>query len=283
MRKIKISVAMTTYNGEKYIIKQIESILSQSKKVDEIIIVDDKSNDKTVEIIKKLNCPLIHIYQNQKNLGYIDNFYKAIALTKGDYVFLSDQDDIWEKDKVEKSLSVLQDSDTNMAVCTGFSLIDQLGNPIIDINNYQINRFILKKHKYIEDITLKRLAFGNIVQGCTCCLKRDVIDVYLEIHNKEVIHDYQLMLIAASMGNVKYLNEPLIKYRLHGNNAIGFSKKRHRLEVPMKKLSKEPFMARFIKQMSEKIYVPNKNYYLFIYYLRIPYLISIIKNAIFGG
>ena len=283
MKEIKISVAMTTYNGEKYIIQQIESILSQSRKVDEIVIVDDKSNDKTVEIIRELNCPLINIYQNQKNMGYVDNFYKAIGLTQGDYVFLSDQDDIWETDKVEKSLSVLQGSDANMAVCTGFSLIDQLGNPIMDINNYQINRFVLKKHKCIEDITLNRLVFGNVVQGCTCCLKRDVIDVYLKIHNREVIHDYQLMLIAASMGNVKYINEPLIKYRLHEKNAIGFSKKKHRIEIPMKKVSKEPFMAKFIKQMSEKIFVPNKNYYLFLYYFRIPYLISLIRNVIFGG
>lgn len=278
-----ISVAMATYNGEKYIIQQIESILSQSKAVDEIIIVDDNSDDNTVELIENLNCPLIQVYQNKTNLGYIENFYKAIALTKGKYVFLSDQDDIWEKDKVEKSLFVLQKSSINMAVCTGFSLIDQFGNSIVNVDNYQINNFVFKKHKPIEDITLKRLAFGNIVQGCTYCIKRDVIDIYLKIHNKEVIHDYQLMLLASSMGKVKYLNEPLIRYRLHGNNAIGFSKKKHRIEIPTKKASKEPFMARFFKQMNEEISVPKIKYYLFLYYFRVPYLIAIIKHAIFGG
>lgn len=282
-KKRIVSVAMATYNGEKYIIQQIKSILRQSKTIDEIIIVDDNSDDKTVELIKSLNCPLIQVYQNKVNLGYIENFYKAISLTKGDYVFLSDQDDVWEKDKVEKSLFVLQKSNINMAVCTGFSLIDQCGNPIMNINDYQINNFVFKKHKHIEDITLRRLAFGNIVQGCTYCIKRDVVDVYLKIHNKEVVHDYQLMLLASSMGKVKYLNEPLIKYRLHGNNAIGFSKKKHRIEIPRKKASKEPFMARFFKQMNKEIFVPNIRYYLFLYYIRAPYLLAIIKHAIFGG
>lgn len=283
MCEISISVAMATYNGEKYIKQQIESILSQSKKVDEIIIVDDNSTDSTVNIIKDLNCSKIHIYQNEKNVGYIENFYKALSLTKGNYVYLADQDDIWEIDKVEKTLSVLLNSEENMAVCTGFSLIDQTGSPISNVKDYQVNNFVLQNHKGIENISLNKLAFGNVVQGCTYCLKRSVIDVYLKIHNEEVIHDHQLMLIAAAMGRVQYLNEPLIRYRLHGNNAIGFEKKKRRIEVPASKPSREPFMARFFRQMNNEITVPNKNYYLMLYYCRIPYLISIIRNAISGG
>lgn len=283
MRDIKISVAMATYNGEKYIQQQIESILNQSVAVDEIIVVDDNSNDKTIEIIERLNCQLVHIYKNEDNLGYIENFYKAIALTNGKYVFLADQDDIWETEKVEKTLAELQSSDKNMAVCTGFSLIDQNGNPIRNIKNYQVNNFVLQKHKNVERLTLNRLAFGNVVQGCTYCVKRETIDVYLKIHNVEVIHDYQLMLIAAAMGKVKYLNKPLIRYRLHGNNAVGFEKKKHRLEIPNKKPSKEPYMVRFFRQMNEVIVVPHKKYYMMLYYLRVPYLISIIKNVVSGG
>lgn len=276
-------MAMATYNGENYIRQQIESILNQSKKVDEIIIVDDNSTDSTVDILKDLNCSKIRVYQNEKNLGYVENFYKAISLTKGKCVFLADQDDIWEIDKVEKTLSVLLASEKNMAVCTGFSLIDQMGSPITNVKDYQVNNFVLQKHKETENITLNRLVFGNVVQGCTYCLKRNVIDVYLKVHNEEVIHDYQLMLIAAAMGRVIYLNEPLIRYRLHGNNAVGFEKKKRRIEVPARKPSKEPFMARFFRQMNNEIPVPNKNYYLTLYYCRIPYLISIIKNIISGG
>lgn len=283
MNDIKISVAMATYNGEKYIQRQLESILNQSISVDEIIVVDDNSNDKTIEIIENMNCQRIRIYKNEKNIGYIENFYKAISLTTGEYVFLADQDDIWEKEKVELTLAELRYSDKNMAVCTGFSLINYNGNPIKDFKNYQVNGFVLQKHKDVEYLKLNRLAFGNVVQGCTYCVRRKVIDVYLKIHNTEVIHDYQLMLIAAAMGKVKYLNRPLIRYRLHENNAVGFEKKKRRLEIPNKMPSREPYMARFFRQMNEVIVVPNKNYYIILYYLRIPYLISIIKNIVSGG
>lgn len=283
MSSINISVAMATYNGEKYIRQQLRSILNQSMMVDEIIVVDDNSDDRTIEIIDEFNCPQIRIYKNSKNLGYVENFYRAMSLTHGKYVFLADQDDIWEKEKVELTLAELQKSNKNMAVCTGFSLIDQNENPITDIEHYQVNDFVLQKHKDIENLTLKRLVFGNVVQGCTYCVRRDVVNVYLKVHNKEVIHDYQLMLISAAMGKVKYLNKPLIRYRLHGNNAVGFEKKRHRLEMPRKKPSKEPYMVRFFRQLSEEITVPRKNYYMLLYYLRIPYLVSIIKNVVSGG
>ena len=283
MIDIKISVAMATYNGEKYIYQQLKSILDQSVVADEIVIVDDNSSDKTIMIIESLNCPLIRIYKNDHNLGYIENFYKAISLTHGQYVFLADQDDIWEKEKVSMTLAELKKADTNMAVCTSFSLIDQKGNPIENIKQYQVNRFVLQKHRDIENLTLNRLAFGNVVQGCTYCVKRDVIEVYLKMHNTEVIHDYQLMLIAAVMGKVKYLNKPLIRYRLHGKNAVGFKKKKQRLEIPNKKPSKEPYMARFFRNMDKIIPVPNKIYYKILYYLRIPYLASIVERAVHGG
>ena len=84
-----ISVAMTTFNGEKYIEKQIESILNQSLSVDEIIICDDGSTDNTIELMKKYN---VQIIQNKKNLGYKLNFKKAMEKCKGDYIFLCDQD-----------------------------------------------------------------------------------------------------------------------------------------------------------------------------------------------
>ena len=93
-----ISVAMTTYNGEKYIRKQIESILNQSMKVDEIIVCDDGSTDKTVEILKEYP---VTVYQNENNLGYRLNFKKAMSLCTHEYTFLCDQDDIWEKKKIK--------------------------------------------------------------------------------------------------------------------------------------------------------------------------------------
>ncbi|WP_305209499.1 glycosyltransferase, partial [Dubosiella newyorkensis] len=100
-----ISVAMATYNGENYISEQIDSIINQTRKVDEIVIVDDHSTDQTVPILLHLQKDHpewnIKIHVSTKNVGYKTNFKNAIELTSGDLVFLCDQDDIWHKDKVE--------------------------------------------------------------------------------------------------------------------------------------------------------------------------------------
>lgn len=99
---MKTSVALCTYNGEKYIKEQLDSILNQTKKVDEIIVCDDCSSDKTVEILNhysSTNPGLFKIYINEQNLRSVKNFEKAITLCTGDIIFLSDQDDFWVNEK----------------------------------------------------------------------------------------------------------------------------------------------------------------------------------------
>ena len=99
-----ISVAMCTYNGEKYIQEQLESIIYQSVPPDEIVICDDCSNDATLEIVKDiLNSydGIVQLVSNKHNLGYRKNFEKAISLCHGDIIFLSDQDDVWSSNKIE--------------------------------------------------------------------------------------------------------------------------------------------------------------------------------------
>jgi glycosyltransferase involved in cell wall biosynthesis len=102
---MKTSVAICTFNGEKYIKAQLESILNQTLAIDEIIICDDGSNDKTIAIIELIqieNPNKISLYKNKVNLGSTKNFEKAISICTGYYIFLSDQDDIWKENKVEK-------------------------------------------------------------------------------------------------------------------------------------------------------------------------------------
>ena len=103
MEKIEISVCMATYNGEKFIEKQLKSILEQSKLVDEIVISDDNSSDKTIEIIEKIKKETktpIKILINKRR-GVISNFENALNNCRGKYIFLADQDDVWLKNKVE--------------------------------------------------------------------------------------------------------------------------------------------------------------------------------------
>jgi len=102
---MKTSVAMCTHNGEKYIKTQLESILTQTIAIDEIVICDDRSNDNTIAIIEQIqleNPNKISLYKNHENIGSTKNFEKAISICTGDYIFLSDQDDIWKVNKFEK-------------------------------------------------------------------------------------------------------------------------------------------------------------------------------------
>ena len=106
-----VSVCIATYNGEKYLRQQIESILPQLSKEDEIVISDDCSTDRTVEILKVFKDERIKIFVNESNLGVVENFENAIKQSIGEYVFLSDQDDVWKPNKVETIKQLLQTYD----------------------------------------------------------------------------------------------------------------------------------------------------------------------------
>jgi glycosyltransferase involved in cell wall biosynthesis len=108
---MKISVCMATYNGEKYIKEQLDSILNQISQNDEIIISDDNSTDNTIEILKSYNDKRIKIYLNNKDKGYTKNFENALEKVSGDVIFLCDQDDIWVNNKIEKTLVYFKDYD----------------------------------------------------------------------------------------------------------------------------------------------------------------------------
>ena len=143
-----ISIAMTTYNGELYIERQLYSILNQTLSADEIVICDDRSKDKTVEIVKafieRTRDRRILLIENQQNLGYTRNFYKAISMTTGDYIFLADQDDERHPDKLERSLQIMKETGS-CAVCTNCGYINQDSLPISDTGDYDRHPFIYRK------------------------------------------------------------------------------------------------------------------------------------------
>lgn len=273
-----ISVAMTTYNGEKYISKQLESILAQTVPVDEIIIFDDGSTDNTAQIISQLNNPKIKFFVNDHNVGYIKNFYKAISRCSGDFIFLSDQDDIWVSNKVERMVRIMEDTGTD-ALCTNFSLINADGQEI-DRESFPQNRFfrdIKGNVNLLISIEFEYIVYGNIIQGATFCINKTVQKYYKELNNELVYHDHQLLLIASKIGKVIFLNEPLIQYRIHSNNTIGLKKKKSKLLKELKIPKIEPSMVTFLKQLNRVSKVQHYFYYILYYYLRIPSIKNIIK------
>lgn len=276
-----ISIAMTTYNGEKYVALQLESILQQTLPADEIIICDDCSTDRTVKILKRIMAEnpkvKIRLIENETNLGYVGNFYKAISLTKGDYIFLADQDDEWHSNKIERTLQVMQEKKAAV-ICTNCCFIDGESNRIKKTQGYDRNPFIDAVTEKLTPISFYELIIGNIAQGCTYCFTKEVRDCYLRINSKHLIHDHQIMFVAALLGKAYFLDEALIDYRLHGSNSVGFGSIEDAKKIHWKIPTLKPVMVRYLEDLSEDVKVPYLGVYKLLYYLRLPYFISVSRR-----
>jgi glycosyltransferase involved in cell wall biosynthesis len=198
-----ISVCIATYNGEKYITEQIDSILSQLDTIDELIVSDDASIDGTLEIITAYKDNRIRIIHNKKRKGVIKNFENALFQVKGDYIFLSDQDDIWLPGKVFKILKQMDFADL---VFSNAMIVDENLNEL---------GLMYKETKGVWII--KNLIKNNFI-GATMAVKKDFLKQALPFPSYIPMHDQWLGLLATCIGKVIYIAEPLILYRRHNNN-----------------------------------------------------------------
>lgn len=216
-----ISVAMTTYNGEAFVGKQLESICNQSMPVDEIIICDDGSIDCTVEIIRYYmdNNPNIKLYINEKNLGYRENFKKALSLCQGEYIFLSDQDDIWMKDKVSEVIHKMHKNNAISVLATSFHYIDQ-NDTYINKENMTLYYHPVGEEE-LKQISFQELLLHNYFQGCCMCMKKHIKELYLQSYSDRIPHDWFINLIAANENGMYLWKKPLVLYRIHQHNTIG--------------------------------------------------------------
>jgi len=209
-----ISVVVATCNGEKYIKEQLDSIINQSYKDFEILILDDKSEDRTVEIIKhyERKYSFIKVIQNESRLGVIDNFEKGISLAKGDFIALSDQDDIWEKDKLLIQYNIIKDYDIPVMVHSDLSIINERGNIIF-------NSFFKKKgYDFPEKKSLGILISRNGVMGNTIMFNKKLKKIILPFFSKIPMHDYYISVMNEIYGKRITINKPLVKYRVHTTN-----------------------------------------------------------------
>ncbi|WP_436686499.1 glycosyltransferase [Lactiplantibacillus plantarum] len=276
--KKNISVAIATYNGAKYIEQQLESISKQSVSVNEIVIVDDNSSDNTVEIITnckdKYNLP-IRLYKNNSNLGYKKNFRKAISLVSGDFIFLSDQDDIWKREKVELMIHLFRERNYKL-IATGFEFINKDSRPIVNLSKFKKTPLVGYQNwdGKVSNISLDRLIWGNFCPGSTYCFTRDIRKDYLKIKNLEISHDFQLFLIAANKNGAAFINKPLISYRIHEDNAVGAS-----INRGIRKKNIYPRLAVLLNQINENTKIKNIYIYIILLFLRIPYLAAVFKRT----
>lgn len=217
-----ISIAMATYNGEKFIEKQLKSILDQTLKVDEMVICDDCSSDNTVEIIKNFievnNISNWKLIVNDKSLGCSRNFFKAVKQCKGDLIFLADQDDIWENDKIEIMTNIMNERQDIYALNCMNSFIDDNDN-FMDIPQDRSGN-ILKSSLYNKPKN-KKMYFWR---GC-CMVFRRGLNSYIEsVYDVEAhlaYYDAYVSITAMALDGFYILDSNLIRYRLHGNNTCG--------------------------------------------------------------
>lgn len=222
-----IDVLLATYNGEKYVKEQIDSILNQTYKNIHLIISDDCSTDNTRNILKDYEKnDKITIYYQEKNLGYIKNFEFLISKVENDIYMLSDQDDYWLPEKIEKTYKKLLDENADM-VFGDLKVVDQNLEEIYpSFNDYML--LTRKINKYINTKYLNYLY--NCVTGCTVMSKKSFIKYFMPLpkNTKHVIHDYWMGLMISFNGKMAYLPEKYILYRQHGNNQVGTDKLSHK-------------------------------------------------------
>lgn len=218
-----ISVCMATYNGERYIKRQIDSILYQLGEDDELIISDDGSTDRTLEIIKKYNDSRIKIYEHIKkaelskvkklrNFYYAtSNFENALIHSRGEYIFLADQDDIWESEKVKIMVEELKSNNFDLVMCN-YSIIDN-DEQLVETKFYEVSP--ISKYRLMNILKSKYL-------GCCMAFSRNLLNKALPFPRKLLAHDYWIGCLSS---NFSFIDIPLHKYRRHTWNVSSSSEK----------------------------------------------------------
>lgn len=259
MDKIKISVALCTYNGATYIEEQLTSILSQTHLPDELIIGDDGSTDGTLELVRKFaqKCPFkVVIVENntQKPFKVTKNFERVLAACSGNYIFLCDQDDVWLPQKIERLSAVLDTNPTTEMVFSDAELVSETLTPL-NRTQWQVVRFgepqrTLWKNGKAIDVMLG----GNRVTGCTVALRRTLLEASMPFptHIPEVIHDNWLAWVATVRHSIVFYDECLTLYRQHEKQQIGARPKEQPTAVGWKE--------RFSRPREEKLAPIKKEY-----------------------
>lgn len=224
---MKLSVALCTYNGESFLELQLNSILDQTAQVNEIIICDDCSTDKTTDIIESFinkYSGKIQLYKNKESLGTIKNFEKAISLTTGDLIFLADQDDVWHKDKVEITVDFFSKNNNCKLLFSNGVLIDENGGYLNATlwDKWGFNGEMRNKWRNNNNAFKDLVVNNNKITGATVCFNKSIKKHILPIELPYGYwHDVWLGLHAAAQQGLMFIEQPLISYRIHDKQQIG--------------------------------------------------------------
>lgn len=208
-----VSIALATYNGEKFITEQMESILNQSFQDFEVVIHDDCSTDGTYDLLHQFaqKDSRIILRRNEHNLGFSENFKSIVDECTGEYIAFSDQDDVWEIKHLEILLSIISNKDV---ACGNALLVDQDNHSL----GFTMREVIGMKNEIESDRICWRLFNDNFVQGTAMLVRRELCVKYLPVPDVVKFHDYWLALVASLNNGIVYTPKIVLRYRQHGNN-----------------------------------------------------------------
>lgn len=238
-----VSIVVCTYNGEKYLAQQLDSLVCQSYKNIEIIVCDDGSNDGTLAVAEnyKAAYSYIKVYQNDENLGYNKNFMRGFELATGNVIAICDQDDIWHEEKITIMMDAWK-SEFPMIYCDSKMFTADI--PLNPIRNKRYRRF--------EGTDIRKIALFNTVSGHAILFKKNLLPLINQNLPGNMIYDWYMAMVAASNGGVQYVDQILVFQRRHalnatGNKSFGYRDKQYRTE----------FNKRIENHLSYSLAIPN--------------------------
>jgi glycosyltransferase involved in cell wall biosynthesis len=222
-KDMHLSIALATYNGEMYIYDLLESIREQLRLPDELVIYDDCSTDATVNIVRKFAATVtfpVHIFINEKNVGFRQNFYNAISACSFELIALCDQDDIWQPEKISGCLRVFEENSVD-AVVHGYTVVDK---------DLKYLRFIRPAKKSTIQEPYEG-SYLNCYVGFSVVFRADLLKGFDYLSRPvdpnfpkyQMAHDQWIALILFSKGRTYILPKSLVMYRQHEKNSIGFN------------------------------------------------------------
>src|SRR5215218_3643065 len=241
-RNLTISVALCTYNGDKFLREQLESILRQRRLPDELVVGDDLSSDGTVAILEEFAVRAsfpVRIHINEKNLGSTSNFEQSVARCSGDIVFLADQDDVWDPSKIDAIAAEFEKSPETGMVFSNARLIGEdgrdLGRKLWDYTFRQAERKISSENHFYRTL-LKR----NVVTGATMAFRSKFTPDFRPVPTRlpNTIHDGWIAILVSACSRVVPLDRCLIDYRQHAGQQLGVGNEELVTGTPVERFSK---------------------------------------------
>lgn len=244
---------MATYNGEKYLSEQIDSIVGQTYQNWNLLIRDDNSSDGTLQILKKyekLDRRIKILRDNRGNLGIVKNFEELLKNSKSELIMFSDQDDIWFENKLDMYLKIAEKLEFS-----GFLIHSEAA--LFNKNHENISKGSFISKKAVKK-GLENVFFNYFVQGATILISKEIRDFIFPFPKEAYLHDRYIHLVSELFFERVFINQPLIYYRQHGNNQIGAKNTLKQLLSKRYFDKRDYWLIKFIYDKYNDFLTPNK-------------------------